>query len=285
MARQALGKGLKALINTDEYTGQDVQEVDLAEIIPNPYQPRREFDREKLEELAQSIKEHGVIQPLIVRREEDGQYVLIAGERRFRASQLAGLVRVPVIVRDLDENQMIQWALVENIQREDLNPIEEALAYQRLATEFAMTQEEIAQVVGKSRPAIANTLRLLTLPQEIQDAVSRGTISMGHARCLVGLAEGAQRQILQKIITQGWNVRQTEEACDNLKQVQTPAEKKGQAKTRVANPYLQAAEDDLRRILGTKVSIDYQKSGKGKIEIAFFSEDELNRLLDLISGR
>lgn len=285
MARQALGKGLKALINTDEYTGQDVQEVDLAEIIPNPYQPRREFDREKLEELAQSIKEHGVIQPLIVRREEDGQYVLIAGERRFRASQLAGLVRVPVIVRDLDENQMIQWALVENIQREDLNPIEEALAYQRLATEFAMTQEEIAQVVGKSRPAIANTLRLLTLPQEIQDAVSRGTISMGHARCLVGLAEGAQRQILQKIITQGWNVRQTEEACDNLKQVQTPAEKKGQAKTRVADPYLQAAEDDLRRILGTKVSIDYQKSGKGKIEIAFFSEDELNRLLDLISGR
>ena len=285
MARQALGKGLKALINTDEYTGQDVQEVDLAEIIPNPYQPRREFDREKLEELAQSIKEHGVIQPLIIRREEDGQYVLIAGERRFRASQLAGLVRVPVIVRDLDENQMIQWALVENIQREDLNPIEEALAYQRLATEFAMTQEEIAQVVGKSRPAIANTLRLLTLPQEIQDAVSRGTISMGHARCLVGLAEGAQRQILQKIITQGWNVRQTEEACDNLKQVQTPAEKKGQAKTRVANPYLQAAEDDLRRILGTKVSIDYQKSGKGKIEIAFFSEDELNRLLDLISGR
>ncbi len=285
MARQALGKGLKALINTDEYAGQDVQEVDLAEIIPNPYQPRREFDREKLEELAQSIKEHGIIQPLIVRREGEGQYVLVAGKRGFRASQLAGLVRAPVIVRDLDENQMIQWALVENIQREDLNPIEEALAYQRLATEFEMTQEEIAQVVGKSRPAIANTLRLLTLPQEIQDAVSRGTISMGHARCLVGLAEGAQRQILQKIITQGWNVRQTEEACDNLKQVQTPAEKKGQAKTRVANPYLQAAEDDLRRILGTKVSIDYQKSGKGKIEIAFFSEDELNRLLDLISGR
>lgn len=285
MARQALGKGLKALINTEEFEGHEVQEVSIKAIVPNPYQPRREFDEEKLAELAQSIKEHGVIQPLVVRRKTEQEYILVAGERRFRASQIAGLDKVPVIIRDLDEGQMIQWALVENLQREDLNPIEEAVAFQRLSQEFGLTQEQIAQVVGKSRPAVANTLRLLSLPREIQEAVSRGTISMGHARCLIGLSEGAQRQLFQKIISLGLSVRQTEEACEKLRNIQKAQDNQDNKASKTSDPYITAAEEELRRFLGTKVHIDCQKTGKGKIEIAFFSEDELNRILELLGQK
>ncbi|MBO8125669.1 MAG: ParB/RepB/Spo0J family partition protein [Firmicutes bacterium] len=282
MARQALGRGLKALINTDEYDNQEVQEIRISAIAPNPYQPRKDFDQEKLNELAQSIKEHGVIQPLVVKKVGEGNYVLVAGERRFRASQLAGLDTVPVIVKNLDENQMIQWALVENLQREDLNPIEEAVAYQRLSQEFGLTQEEIAKVVGKSRPAVANTMRLLTLPQEIQDAVSRGTLSMGHARCLIGLSSGAQRQLFQKIITEKLSVRQTEEACEKLKN-SSKNKKQPRKQAKIAkDPYILAAEEDLRQRFGTKVHIECKKTGKGKIQIDFYSSEELNRLLDLL---
>ncbi len=284
MARQALGRGLKALINTDDVAEHEIREVSVAEITPNPYQPRREFDDEKLRELADSIKEHGIIQPLVVKDDQDGKYILIAGERRFRAAQLAGLEAVPVIVKELDQDQMIQWALVENLQREDLNPIEEALAYRRLAEEFNLTQEAIAQVVGKSRPAVANTLRLLALPQQIQDAVSRGTISMGHAKCLIGLPEGAQRQVFEKVISQGLNVRQTEEICERLRRA-TPNERRNKEKKISRDPYITAAEDELRLSLGTKVNIECNKKGQGKIQIDFYSEDELNRLIELLGRR
>lgn len=284
MARQALGRGLKALINTDDVAENEVRELAIGAIIPNPYQPRREFDDEKLRELADSIKEHGIIQPLVVKDGQDGKYILIAGERRFRAAQLAGLETVPVIVRELDQDQMIQWALVENLQREDLNPIEEALAYRRLADEFGLTQEAIAQVVGKSRPAVANTLRLLTLPQHIQDAVSRGTISMGHAKCLIGLAEGAQRQVFEKIVSQGLSVRQTEEICERLRRTTTDHPCQTPKKSS-RDPYIAAAEDELRLALGTKVHIEWSKKGQGKIQIDFYSEEELNRLIELLGRR
>jgi ParB family transcriptional regulator, chromosome partitioning protein len=260
------------------YADASVQEVPINLIVPNPYQPRKSFDQNQLQELADSIKEHGVIQPLVVNQTENG-YELVVGERRFRASQLAGLVKVPVIVKSgMKDQTKLEVALIENIQRQELNPIEEAQAYEKLMRMFGLTQEKVAQKVGKSRPAIANTVRLLNLPAEIQRGIVERNISEGHARAILGLT-GVERQLAlyKMILEQGLNVRQVEAKVREL----------------MARPRLEAAgpdpktlaiETELRNKLGTKVKIEKKGRG-GKIMIEFFSEEELEELLDKFSGQ
>lgn len=282
MVRQVLGRGLGALIQEVDSVDQSaVRNLPISAIKPNPFQPRQHFDEEKLAELAASIKEHGVVQPLILRQREEG-YELVAGERRWRAAQLAGLKEVPVVVKGLNDLQMMQIALVENLQREDLNPLEEARAYARLLNEFSMTQEEIAFTVGKSRPVVANTLRLLHLPEEIQESVSRGTISMGHARTILGL-ESPEQQITawEKILKDQLSVRETERLVESLKEkVSTaPTGKKKAASQRDVE--ILAIEDRLKRYYGTQIRIINGKA-KGKIEIEFYGEEDLERLLELL---
>lgn len=259
------------------YEDASVMEVPISEIVPNPYQPRKNFDEQQLRELADSIREHGVIQPLVVNKTERG-YELVVGERRFRASQLAGLQKVPVIVKSgMHDQTKLEVALIENIQRQELNPIEEAMAYDKLMKMFGLTQEKVAQKVGKSRPAIANTVRLLNLPAEIQRGIIEKKISEGHARAILGLP-GAERQLAlyKMILDQSLNVRQVE------------------AKVRefLARPRLEAAgpdpltlamENELRSRLGTKVKIEKRGRG-GKIMIEFFSEEELQDLINKIEG-
>ncbi len=285
---RALGKGLGALIpQLQEEEIKNTQEVPVAEIEINPFQPRRTFEPESLKELSESIKIHGVIQPLLVRRINEG-YQLIAGERRLRASKLAGLWTVPVVVKDLDDKAVMEIALVENLQREDLNPIEEAEAYQRLIEEFNLTQEEVAKTVGKSRSAITNTLRLLNLPQEIQQLVTDGEISMGHARALLALdSEEKQKEICEKLIKEKLSVRETEEIIRLMNSDvsrETSEESKGevvQSKSRNIDPNLLAIEDDIKRLFGTKVRI--KGSGeRGKIEIEFYSQEELERITEIL---
>ncbi len=282
MARQVLGRGLGALIQEADSVDQSgVRNLPIASIKPNPFQPRRQFDDEKLAELAASIKEHGVIQPLIVRERGEG-YELVAGERRWRAAQLAGLTEVPVVIKGLNDVQMMQIALVENLQREDLNPLEEAMAYSRLISEFSMTQEEIALTVGKSRPAVANTLRLLHLPEEIQESVSRGTISMGHARAILGLEDrGQQIAAWEKVINDQLSVRETEKLVESLKEPRSslPSEKKKPILQQDLE--LQDIEERLKRYYGTRIRISSGKT-KGKIEIEYYGEEDLERLLELL---
>ncbi|NLC53384.1 MAG: ParB/RepB/Spo0J family partition protein [Firmicutes bacterium] len=285
---RALGKGLGALIpQLEEEDFQNTQEIPLERIEPNPYQPRRHFDPESLQELAASIKEHGVLQPLLVRQKDSG-YQLIAGERRLRAAKQAGLRAVPVVVKELDDRTIMEIALVENLQREDLSPIEEAEAYRRLMTEFNLTQEEVAKAVGKSRPTIANTLRLLNLPGPIQKMVVSGQLTMGHARALLSLEQPEQQlYISEKIIKEKLSVRETEEI---VRQVQlsgvsreTPVdeEKKKQKGRETTDPNLQAIIDDMTRIFGTKVRI--KSSGeRGKIEIEYYSPEELERITEIL---
>lgn len=282
MARQVLGRGLGALIQEADSVDQSgVRNLPIASIKPNPFQPRRQFDDEKLAELAASIKEHGVIQPLIVRERGEG-YELVAGERRWRAAQLAGLTEVPVVIKGLNDVQMMQIALVENLQREDLNPLEEALAYSRLIGEFSMTQEEIALTVGKSRPAVANTLRLLHLPEEIQESVSRGTISMGHARAILGLEDrGQQIAAWEKVINDQLSVRETEKLVESLKEPRPSSRSEKKKPILQQDLELQDIEDRLKRYYGTRIRISPGKT-KGKIEIEYYGEEDLERLLELL---
>lgn len=283
---RGLGRGLGALIpQLDEDEIAKALEVPVSSIRPNPYQPRKEFDSESLNELANSIREHGIIQPLLVRRDEQG-YQLIAGERRWRASQIVGLKQVPVVVRDFTDQQMMEVALVENLQRENLNPMEEAEAYQRLMEAFDLTQEEVAKKVGKSRPAIANTLRLLQLPEDIQRLVSSNTLSMGHARSILALNDAnLQRKICLEVIQKGLSVRETEEYVRSLNQndVSRETKKKNEKKTNNTkrDPHWGAVEERLVQHFGTKASIHNSGSG-GKIEIQFYSGEELERILELI---
>ncbi|MDI3281045.1 MAG: ParB/RepB/Spo0J family partition protein [Bacillota bacterium] len=251
-------------------------------ISPNPYQPRKHFDEEKLEELAASIKEHGVLQPLLVRRVGSG-YQLIAGERRWRAAQRAGLAEVPVLVRELDEATMMKIALVENLQREDLNPLEEAEAYQRLLQEFKMTQEEIAGAVGKSRSAIANALRLLNLPPEIQASLAEGKITAGHARALLSLGdEEAQLAAWRKVLEQGLTVREVEALAGSPRSSRgKPASRRPQPPP--VEPELQEVARRLEEFLGTRVIIKPGKE-KGCLEIEYYGLEDLERLVELILG-
>ena len=277
--RPALGKGLSALIpDAPDPPRSGTIEVDLDLLTPNDQQPRIVIDDSKLEELAASIRANGILQPILVRRAGNA-YRIIAGERRWRAAQRAGLLKVPVVVRDMPdgtERQMLELALVENLQREDLNPIDEALAYQRLVDEFALTQDQIAAAVGKDRTSVANYLRLLRLPEEVRGDLAAGSLSMGHARALLALPDAAtQRQAAREVIVRSLSVRDTEALVKKMAASVSPRPSTAAPPTDV---HTRAAEDRLRFALGTKVRIVRGRSGAGAIEISFGSESELNRL-------
>jgi ParB family chromosome partitioning protein len=274
----ALGRGLSALIPQRAGAETAVVEVSLAHIRPNPYQPRRHMDDDGLRELAVSIREHGVLQPVLVTETLDG-YQLVAGERRVRASRLAGLERIPALVRQLADRDQLEVALVENVQRADLDPIEEALAYRQLIDEFGLTQEQVSDRVGKARTTIANTLRLLDLHGDVQAAIVDGRITEGHGRALAGLPLEGQAQLLRTVAGQGLSVRQTEELVRRLREPRPTVP----AAPRRLDPDLERVESQLRERLGTKVSLSRSRTG-GKIVIEYYSDEELNRLCEHLIG-
>jgi ParB family chromosome partitioning protein len=276
--RKALGKGLSALIpDADKLDEKDEQffQCPIEAIEPNPYQPRQEFSPVELDEMVASVREKGILTPLLVSR-KDGGYQLIAGERRWRAAQKAGLARVPVVVREATPSEFLELALIENIHRKDLNPIEEAGAYAKLLKDTGSTQEALAKRLGKDRSSITNLLRLLKLPTSIQKDVIDGRLSMGHARLLAGL-KGRQEQTALRdvIVKKGLSVRQAEALAKKAKGPVGPGGKRSSK-----DPYIRSLEDNLKRSLGTKVEIK-KKGSKGHITVHFYSDDELDRLLDL----
>lgn len=277
---KGLGKGLDALFpNVEVSKDETVQEIKLRELRPNPYQPRKNFRTEAIEELKQSIMEHGILQPIIARKSIRG-YEIVAGERRYRAAKEAGLTTVPVVVRELNEQQMMELAILENLQREDLNPIEEAAAYQTLLEKLNFTQEQLAHRLGKSRPHIANYVRLLSLPEGIRDYISEGKISMGHGRALLGLKKKELlTSVIEKILKETMNVRQLENYIHQLND--TVSRETKNAKQPQKDIFIKQRESILREKLGTSVTIKQSKK-KGKIEIEFFSKEDLERILDLI---
>ncbi|MEK3732821.1 ParB/RepB/Spo0J family partition protein [Paenibacillus sp. FSL M8-0334] len=274
-----LGKGLDALIPSLSINEDDkVVEIPLSQLRANPYQPRKNFNEEAIQELAESIRQHGVIQPIIVRSVLKG-YEIIAGERRFRASQYCGKAAIPAVVRSFSDQQVMEIALIENLQRENLNAIEIAVAYQGLMEQFSLTQEELSLKVGKSRSHIANFLRLLSLPEEVKENVSRGTLSMGHARAIVGLKDPALvKQLAKQCVEQEWSVRELEEAVKNLDR---KPEEKTKVKTKKKDPYIDHLEESLRERFKTTVKIKHNKD-KGKIELNYYSKQDLERLLELL---
>jgi len=276
-----LGRGLDALFPSLEIAEDEkIIQINLSDLRPNPYQPRKEFSAEAIEELKLSIMEHGVIQPIIVKKSIKG-YEIIAGERRFRASKEANLKTIPAVVKDLTEEQIMEIALIENIQREDLNAIEVAVAYHKLMERFKLTQDELAQKVGKSRPHVANILRLLHLPENVQEYVSRGTLSMGHARALLGVKDRKQLLLLaKKCIDESLSVRQLEMTIQKLENVSRETNKKV-SPAKPKNIFVSQCEERLKSTLGTSVKI---KTGekKGKIEIEFFSDEDLERIINLL---
>lgn len=283
MNKKGLGKGLQALLpDISKNVGQEdkVIEVDIDQIIVNKHQPRHVFNEEKLNELADSIKEHGVVQPILVRSADKGKYELVAGERRWRASRIAGIKKIPAIVKELTEKETSEIALIENIQREDLNPIEEAVAYNTLMEEYGLTQEELSKRVGKSRPFIANTVRLLSLSEPIKEMVFKNSLSAGHARALMGLPRDKDRQDLaRKIVLKGWSVRQVE----NEVKSRLAGSKKAKNKKLDSDPVIGDIEERLKNKFCTKVSIRH--SGKsGRIELEYYGEEELQRLIEVLLG-
>lgn len=277
MQRKALGRGLKALIpDTDEKRG-NILEIPVEDIRPNRKQPREVFDDTKLAELTNSIKEKGVLQPVIVQKLIDG-YELIAGERRWRAAQKAGMDKIPAIIKEVSSGESLELALIENIQRENLNPIEEARAYQRLAEEFNLIQEDISKKVGKDRSSIANYLRLLKLPQEIQDSIATEELTMGHARALLSL-DSLKEQISLKnrIVSGNMSVREVESFIRNTVQ------KKRESVKKTTDIFKNRLEEELQRFFGTKVRI-IKSGNQGKIQIIFYSDDDLERIIRLFKG-
>ncbi|MDE6676108.1 MAG: ParB/RepB/Spo0J family partition protein [Clostridia bacterium] len=291
-APKGLGRGLSALISDTEEAYKNAQaeggsnaggatEVALSEVFPNPDQPRKAFDENALNDLANSIREHGVIMPLIVNRTKDGTYMIIAGERRYRAAKIAGLDTVPVIIKELDEREIQEVSLIENLQREDLNPIEAAYGMKRLMEEFHLTQEVLAERLGKSRPAIANTLRLLTLSEEVIALVRDGKLSSGHARTLVTVPAEKQTEVANECIKNGWSVRETERA---VKQLLNPPEvlaKEKETKNAVMSAELKHLVERLRTTLRTKVSL-IGTDKKGRIYIDYYTRDDLDRISELL---
>src|SRR3954451_21204671 len=274
---KGLGKGLNAFFN-EVSKEETVQEIKLKDLRPNPYQPRKTFQQEAIDELRDSILEHGILQPLVARKSIKG-YEIVVGERRFRAAKEAKLETVPAVVRELSEQQMMELAVLENLQREDLNPIEEGLAYQTLIEKLKFTQEEVAKRLGKSRPHIANHIRLLSLPVKIQELISNGKISMGHGRALLGLRQKAKLPALvDKITKESLNVRQLEKLIQQLNDNVPRETKKPEKKKDV---FIQEREHSLRERFGTTVSIKQSKN-KGKIEIEFFSKEDLERILEML---
>ncbi|HBY58033.1 MAG TPA: chromosome partitioning protein ParB [Candidatus Atribacteria bacterium] len=277
MVKRGLGKGLEALIpKVDSARKEFITEIEIDDLTPNLFQPRKDFDREKMEELKESIKKHGLIQPIVVREVATG-YELVAGERRLRAAREIGIKRIPAIIKNFSNEKSLEIALVENIQREDLNPIEQANAFKRLADEFKLTQQELANVTGKSRSLISNTIRLLKLDQDIQRNIAEGKLSFGHAKLLLGIEdEEMQRLISDRIISSDLSVRATEKL---IKVITQRKQKQFKVKS-ITIEHFPEAEEKLREILGTKVSILYDGK-KGKIDIEFYSKEDLRRIIDL----
>src|SRR5687767_1139475 len=287
MTRKPLGRGLNALLSADPEpkTSEELREIDIDLIQPGKEQPRTRFSEDRLEELAQSIRNNGVIQPVLVRARGDG-FELVAGERRWLAARTAGLRRIPAIVREIPDDRVLELALVENIQRQELNPIEEANAYMRLISTLGVRQEELAQRVGKDRSSVANYLRLLKLPEDLQILVEEEKLSMGHARCLLGL-EGAdlQRRFARRIIEKRMSVREVERAIQHTRKEKSPALRKPTAE-RHADPNLKAAEDRLRRKYGTQVKIAAAADGSGgTVEIEFYDDKDLDRIYTILMGK
>jgi ParB family transcriptional regulator, chromosome partitioning protein len=281
MNRKALGRGLGALLSSDRTIdlGSEPTEVEIESIVAGPMQPRTHFDEASLASLAESIRSHGVVQPLLVRRRGDG-YELIAGERRWRAAKLAGLSRVPVVVKEVPDDQLLEIALIENIQRENLNPIEEAQAYKKLIETVGLTQEALASRVGRDRSYITNYLRLLRLTDDLQQLVVEGRLSTGHARTLLGLShEDLQRRVARQIIDGGLSVRATEQLVQRLTQEKSA---KGTLTAKPVDPNVRAAETKLRRALGTQVKIHMADDGRGRVEISFFNSQDLDRIYNLL---
>jgi len=273
--RRGLGKGLGALLTEMEGT-KTLQEIPIASISPNPFQPRKRMDEAALRELAASFRQTGVLQPVLVRPQGDG-YQLIAGERRWRAAQIAGLERIPAVVREATNAETLELALVENLLREDLNPMEEAEAYQRLLTEFQWSQEELAQRVGRDRSTVANALRLLRLPAPVQEDLREGRLTMGHARALLGISSaGDQMRLREQILAEGWSVRSTEHMIRRTRRGQKRPSPGRQ-------PEVSAIEERLQEVLGAKVRITGRPE-RGRIEIYYASGEELDEIYRKISG-
>ncbi len=279
--KMALGRGLDALIpdtESFENSSKEYFQCDIELIRPNRFQPRLLFPEDELEELSSSIKKQGIIQPLLVKKNNSG-YELITGERRLRAAKMAGLNRVPVIIKSISDSEMLEMSIVENIQRENLNPIEEAEAYNRLATEFNLTQDQVARRVGKSRPAVANFLRLLQLPEQIKASIMDGTLSMGHARALLGAETSAQqRAVWQVVVSKGLSVRETENLVKRLKSKKKTPKNSPPSSEKI---YLSDLADELSLQFGSKVQIK-RNGQKGKVEIQFYNDDDLDRLISIL---
>ncbi len=289
--RQALGKGLNSLLparlkQTQPETSQQVQpttELPVSQIRPNPFQPRRQFREDALEELAQSIRVNGIIQPISVRKAGD-EYEIIAGERRWRAAQLAALTVVPVVVQDIPDAKLLEIALIENIQREDLNPMELAEAFERMVTELRLSHDEIGRRTGKDRVTVTNTIRLLQLQPEVQQIVASGKISAGHARALIGIKDpDRQKNIAYSVIAEGWTVRQIEKTVKDINQ--GSAERPEKPPAPPIDPNVRAAIDEMQQSLGTRVRIIEKGKGKGHIEIEYYSPDDLDRIYGMIVTR
>lgn len=282
MQRKALGKGLSALIPDSKLIADSrqqsvISEIEIERIAPNRYQPRTFFDEEEISRLASSIRSKGIIQPLMVRRSSDGWFELIAGERRLKAARLAGYKRVPVIIREADDEEMVELTLIENLQREDLNPIEEAKAYQRLINEFKLTQDKVSEKVGKDRSTIANSLRLLSLPFEIQEELKTGRISVGHAKVILSIHDETGRlRLFQRIIKDGLSVRETESMIKHgsVRRRRLDAKRDG-------GGGIDDLEERLKRHLGTNIKVAGNAS-KGRIIIEFYSKEDLQRIIDMI---
>ncbi len=286
--RKALGKGLGALLPTrtpvpiapPQTHGDIAQTIPVDAIEPNPHQPRRVFQSEKLSELAQSIRANGVIQPIIVRRVGD-KFQLVAGERRWRASKLAGLTHVPVVIQEIPDDRLLEITLIENIQREDLNPIETAQAFSQMASELSLNAEQIGQRTGKDRTTITNFMRLLGLPGDLQQMIAERRLSAGHARCLLALpGPDLQREAAEKAVAQGWSVRQLERTTQRMMESRKPKH----VEEVETDPNVKAAIQEMERILGTKVRIVEKAKQKGKIEIEYYSAEDLDRIYSAIVG-
>ncbi|GAB7232200.1 ParB/RepB/Spo0J family partition protein [Facklamia hominis] len=283
--RGGLGRGMEALFSTayEESPGENelVTEVELSQIRPNPYQPRKHFDPEALNELAESIRKTGVFQPIIIRRSTIKGYELIAGERRVRASKLAGKTTIPAIIRDLNEEAMIEIAVIENLQREDLSPLEEAEAYAMLMENLRLTQAQVAERIGKSRPYIANYIRLLQLPESVKDLVNQEKLTMGHARTLLGVNDSVQMvKLAKQVIKEHWTVRQLEEKVQSINQT-SAKDKSVKTKKVTKSPYIRALENQMEEKFGSKSNI-VVKGNRGKIEIEYVSQSDLTRILDIL---
>lgn len=292
MSKRALGKGIDALFQSfpeegkEDRSSEGYEVLEVSRLVPNPHQPRKEFKPEALEELAASIRSKGVLQPILVEPREDGSYTIVAGERRYRAALLAGLTRVPAIIRTFTEQERLEIALIENLQREDLTPIEEAKAYRTLMETSGLSQEELAERIGKNRSTIANTLRLLKLPEDMQEAIHSGSLSPGHARAILSIVNPADMRILfNRILAKGLSVREAETMAAELNKGSRAAGPEKESSFPKQRPLeLQEMEQRLLNVLGTKVRIR-GNGKKGTIEIAYFSTDDLERILEILEKR